>query len=96
MRKCTYEFHRLGLDISYENGEKGVEAITKALQDLQIVHSKQPLSVNMRLFFVAKSDEIVNIYSEASNKHKDAAFNIVRRLDPSNMTKYQGIIKRGR
>jgi len=94
MRKCIYEYHRLGLDLAYESSEKGVDGVTKALTYLLDVHQKKPLSVNMRLFFVAKVDEIVNVYSEASTKNKDAAFNLVRRLDPVNMTKYQGIIRR--
>jgi hypothetical protein len=47
----------------------------------------------MKLFFVAKVDEIVNVYSEADNVNKQTIFNLVRRLDPSNIQKYQQILK---
>jgi hypothetical protein len=43
---------------------------------------------------VAKSDEVLNIYSEADNLNKQTVFNLVRRFDPGNMTKYQKIIRR--
>lgn len=95
MRKCAYEYHRLGLDMASADAEKGVNAITKALGYLQQVHVNKPGSASMRLFFVAKVDEIINIYSEASNQNKQTAFNLVRRLDPSNIQKYQKILKQG-
>ena len=93
MRKCSYEYHRLGLDIASEDAKEGVKAVTKALVYLQQVHENKPGSANMKLFFVAKNEEIVNIYSEADNLNKQTIFNLVRRLDPSNMQKYQGILK---
>ncbi len=93
MRKCSYEYHRLGLDIAAENDKEGVTNVTKALVYLQQVHENKPGSANMKLFFVAKVDEIVNVYSEADNVNKQTIFNLVRRLDPSNIQKYQGILK---
>ena len=93
MRKCSYEYHRLGLDMAFDDEKTGVSNITKALVYLQQVHENKPGSANMKLFFVAKSDEIVNVYSEADNVNKQTIFNLVRRLDPSNMTKYQSILK---
>ncbi len=95
MRKCAYEYHRLGLDMASADAKKGVDNITKALGYLQQVHVNKPGSASMRLFFVAKVDEIINIYSEASNENKQTAFNLVRRLDPSNIQKYQKILKKG-
>lgn len=94
MRKCVYEYHRLGLDLAYDDVKTSVANITKAITYLQDVHARLPGSVNMRIFFVAKSDEVVNIYSEADITQKNTVFNIVRRLDPGNIAKYQQIIKR--
>ena len=93
MRKCSYEYHRLGLDVAHGDAKKGVTAVTAALGYLQQVHTNKPGTVNMRLFFVAKVNEIINVYSEASNENKLAAFNIVKRLDPSNIQKYQKLLK---
>ena len=94
MRKCSYEYHRLGLDVAHSDAKKGVTAVTLALGYLQQVHTNKPGTVNMRLFFVAKVSEILNVYSEASNENKLAAFNIVKRLDPSNIQRYQKLLKR--
>lgn len=94
MRKCVYEYHRLGLDLAYNDEKTAVANITKAITYLQDVHARQPGSVNMRIFFIAKSDEVVNVYSEADVTQKNTVFNIVRRLDPGNIAKYQQIIKR--
>lgn len=94
MRKCSYEYHRLGLDIAYENPKEAVVNVTKALGFMDQVHQLKPGSVNMRLFFVAKSDEVVNIYSEADNLNKQTVFNLVRRFDPANSSKYQKIVRR--
>jgi hypothetical protein len=93
MRKCSYEYHRLGLDLAHDEAKNGVDNITKSLSYLEQVHVNKPGSVNMRLFFVAKVNEILNIYSEASNLNKQTVFNIVRRLDPSNIQKYQKMLR---
>lgn len=95
LRKCSYEYHRLGLDVASGDDKGGVSNVTKALVYLQQVHENKPGSANIKLFFVAKVDEIINIYSEADNANKQAVFNLVRRLDPSNIQKYQQILKRG-
>lgn len=94
MRKCSYEYHRLGLDIAYEDPKEAVKNVTKALTYLDQVHQIKPGSANMRLFFVAKSDEVVNIYSEADNLNKQTVFGLIRRFDPANVTKYQKIVRR--
>lgn len=93
MRQCSYEYHRLGLDIAYEDPKEAVKNVTKALGYLDQVHQIKPGSANMRLFFVAKSDEVVNIYSEADNLNKQTVFNLVRRFDPGNYTKYKKIVR---
>lgn len=94
MRKSVYEYHRLGLDNAYDDVKSALSTITKALTYLQDVHARQPGSVNMRIYFAAKSDEVVNIFSEAESAQKNTVFNIVRRVDPGNIAKYQRIIKR--
>ncbi len=94
MRKSVYEYHRLGMDVAYDDVKGALKVITKALTYLQDVHARQPGSLNMRIYFVAKSDEVVNVFSEADPTQKNTVFNIVRRIDPGNIAKYQKIIKR--
>ena len=94
MRKAVYEYHRLGFDVAYEDTKKALDVMTQSMRYLQDVHTRQPNSLNMRTYFFAKSDEVVNVWSEAERQQKNNVFNIVRRIDPGNLSKYQKMIKR--
>ncbi|MGB0165800.1 MAG: DUF4835 family protein [Luteibaculum sp.] len=91
LRQCIYEYHRMGLDKMYANEEEGRQAILDALKKLMDVHRVKPLSFNMQLFFTAKFQEIINIFSDAPMEQKNEVVNLVSTLDPSNITKYQKI-----
>ncbi len=95
LRTCMYEYHRKGLDQMYEDQKKGRKNITEALEKLEGVYNKRPGSFNLQLFFTAKSDEIVKIYSEATPPEKSKIFNLLRRIDPSNISKYRQIVQNG-
>ena len=92
IREANYTYHRLGLDLMYDNVENGRSAITNALEDLQKVHRQKPGSFLMQAFFAAKADEFVNIYSEAPPMEKPRVVNILREIDPTNTNKYQKIL----
>jgi hypothetical protein len=47
----------------------------------------------LAIFFQAKSDELVGIFSGAEQGEKVKALNYLRKLDPSNSTKYDKIVK---
>jgi hypothetical protein len=40
------------------------------------------------MFFNAKSDEIVNIFSESFSMEKGQVFNLLTEIDPTNTDKY--------
>lgn len=94
MRQSVYEYHRLGMDNAFTDQKKALADMTKAISYLQDVHARQPGSINMRIYFAAKADEVVNIFSSAEPQQKNTVFNLVRRVDPGNIAKYQKIIKR--
>lgn len=94
MRKSVYEYHRMGFDVAYDDTKKALEVMTRSMTYLQGVHVRQPNSLNMKIYFNAKSDEVVNVWSEAERQQKSNVFNIVRRIDPGNLTKYQQMIRR--
>jgi hypothetical protein len=91
LRQTMYEFHRLGLDAMYDNANTGRAKITQSIDKLKKVHQARPLSYNMRLFFLAKADEIINIYSEAPQQEKTAVYNTLQLIDPSNLSKYSAL-----
>jgi hypothetical protein len=88
-RECLYQYHRLGLDEMYNDVIKGRENITGALEKLLVVHRASPTSYNTQIFFKAKADEIVGIYSNAQSMEKTKVYNILQTIDPANLDKYQ-------
>jgi hypothetical protein len=88
IRDCTYKFHREGLDIMSEKPTEGRAKVLSALELLVPVYDNRPASFNMQLFFNAKGDEIVNIFSQASAEEKTKAVELLMKIDPANTTKY--------
>lgn len=93
MRRCMYEYHRLGFDELYNEPIKGRNIITNCFNYLINVHNLRPLSINMKVFFNAKVDEIVNLFSEATPQEKDKVHELAKRLDPGNIAKYDKMKK---
>ncbi|MES2592636.1 MAG: DUF4835 family protein [Bacteroidota bacterium] len=92
LRECMYKYHRLGLDIMVDNKESGRAVISETLENLRKVHQIKPLSYSLQVFFNAKSDEIINIYSGAFPDEKAKMVNLLNEIDPTNSNKYQKIM----
>jgi hypothetical protein len=91
LRECFYEYHRLGLDVMYENQEKGREAMFNALKKLSDVHSARPGSANVSNFLQSKLKELQGIFKDAETNQKKELINLLKRLDPANASKYEEI-----
>ena len=96
MRECTYKYHRQGFDKLYDDMEGGRAAITQSLELLRKVHQARPSSYNMQLWFLAKGDEIVNLYSQAFPQEKTRVYNLLKQIDAIRASKYQEIMKSGK
>lgn len=92
IRDCMYKYHRLGLDVMADDKEGGREVISASLEELRKVHQIKPLSFSLQVFFNAKSDEIINIYSGAFTDEKAKIVSLLNEIDPTNSNKYQKII----
>lgn len=92
-RKALYSYHRKGMDVMSEKTEEGRKKIFESIQLLQKVHQKRPNTMIMSQFFQAKSDEIANIFSKGDASTKNQVLEILRKLDPSNYSKYQNKIR---
>jgi hypothetical protein len=88
IRECMYKYHRLGLDIMNEKPDDGRKEILKSLDLLLEVYKNRPASFIMELFFNAKSDEVVNVFSKGQPDEKTKAVEILTTVDPANSTKY--------
>jgi len=92
MRECMYTYHRKGLDEMVNNKESGRATILESIENLKKVHEAKPLSFSLQVFFNAKSDEIINIFSGAFADEKPKALNVLTEIDPTNSNKYQKIM----
>ncbi|MBI5219001.1 MAG: DUF4835 family protein [Bacteroidia bacterium] len=74
-----------------EKAPEGRTSIAEGLEGLKKVWSNKPGNFLMQLFFTAKADEIVNIFSEAYPDEKARMVNLLSQIDPANSSKYQKI-----
>ena len=92
LRECNYNYHRNGIDKLANDKVKGRKAMYDALVRLTPVVQSRPNSLNVITFLNAKSTEIKNILFDAEIKEKNEFVNLLKRLDPSNTSKYQEIL----
>lgn len=88
---CMYTYHRLGLDKLAEEPEDARFEITESLESLKNIFRQNPSAFILKIFFDAKSDEIINIYSEAFPNEKSRIIKTLIEIDPSRSNKYQSI-----
>lgn len=93
LRECFYKYHRMGFDKLYDDIESGRREVTNAIELIKKVHRAKPGSYNVQMFFTAKVDEIINLFSQALPQEKSKIFNILREVDAANISKYQKIMK---
>jgi hypothetical protein len=93
MRDCNYNWHLKGMDIMYDQLDNGRTVILDCLDQLQKVHKARPASFNMQVFFNAKAQEIVNIFSEALPADKNRAITVLNQIDATNQNKYAKILQ---
>ncbi len=91
IRQTMYDYHRKGLDQMYDRVDDGRATILTAINALKEVHQNRPASFNMQVFFVAKKQEIVDIFKEATNEEKTKLIETLNLIDPANQNTYSKI-----
>jgi len=94
MRDLTYDYHRLGLDEMFMSPDKGRAKITSSLDNLQKVYESDPMSVGLSMFKDAKLDELVNIYTKASQTEREKVVELLSPIYPTEMKRIN-LIKAG-
>jgi hypothetical protein len=92
-RSCTYQYHRQGLDLMADKAPEGRAAIAESLKSIQKVFRTRPSLYILQVFFDAKSDELVNVFSKSFPDEKNRVSVILNECDPSNGSKYEKILK---
>lgn len=89
LRSFYYDYHRKGLDLMVDNADmarRNIDAVLPSLTQLD----RQRLGATLpTLFFTAKADELVGVYSGAPPTEKMSAYNLLIKADPANGPKYQ-------
>lgn len=91
MRDTYYTYHRQGLDLMADKTEEGRANIAESLRSVQQVFRRRPSTYILQIFFDAKSDELVNIFSKSFPDERNRVVAILNEVDPSNGSKYQKI-----
>lgn len=95
LREFMYKYHRLGLDLLADKPVDGRDDIMESLKMLREVYQAKPdpYMYLLQVVFDAKNDEFVNIFSEATADEKIRAAQILKEIDPANLSKYQKIVQ---
>lgn len=92
-RSCMYQYHRQGLDVMGDKVAEGRAAIAESLKLIQKVFRTRPSLYLLQVFFDAKSDELVNVFTKSYPDERNRVVTILNECDPSNGTKYEKISK---
>ena len=92
-QQVLYTYHYSGLDRMHNDIPTGREAIMSSMKDLEFLNNDNPNNMLLRLFFVAKADELKNIFSGASPSEKGTVVDLLTKLDPLNAEKYRDLLK---
>jgi len=93
VRESLYLYHRQGLDVMYEDMNTGRQAVLNCLRKIGEVAEEYPTAVLIKVFFTAKSQELVKIFKGAPPNEKANAVQLLYKADPSNSANYAKIMK---
>lgn len=88
LRGFMYDYHRNGLDLMADNSAKGRKVIAGLLPVLTQLDRQRVGAMLPTVFFSAKGDELVGIFSKSDLQEKNQAMNILTKADPANGNKY--------
>lgn len=93
-REAWYNYHRKGLDNFLKDPVATRQYCFDMVKTIQSINKVNPYSVLLRSFFLAKRDELINIFKDAEMGMKNDIITLLRELDPANSEKYQQILKK--
>ena len=90
-RNYFYEYHRLGLDEMSTNVTNGVTRIAEGLPLVREANRARPNGAVVTVFMDSKTDELVNIFSGASQEQKQAAVEVLSDIAPTRSADWERI-----
>jgi hypothetical protein len=93
MREVNYDYHRLYLDKMGDNPDAARKGILEILKSIRQINSLRPGAASIRVFFDAKSEEVISILDEALPAERQQAFTYLSTLDPIRTEAYRRLLK---
>jgi hypothetical protein len=81
-REALYTYHRKGLDLMTEKPFEAKKNIISALLPLENLYDRRPNAMLLQMFFDAKADEIVNLFSDGPEVDFDRASKMLKKIAP--------------
>ncbi|CAA0234043.1 DUF4835 family protein [Tenacibaculum maritimum] len=92
LRTIYYNYHIKGLDIFSEDEKEAKKNIQTTVEQLESLYNISIGNLMIRMFLDAKSDEIVNIFSDgALGKNPQKMKQVLQKVSPTNRDKWQKI-----
>lgn len=92
-KQVLWDYHYTGMDNFYEKPVLARQNVMNALDKLDRIAKDNPNGILLAVFFQAKSDELVGVFSGGDMTEKAKALAYLRRIDPANSTKYDKLVK---
>ena len=90
-RESLYIYHKKGLDFMTNNNFEAKISILESLNNLEKVYNVRPDSYLLQIFFDAKSDEIVNIFSGGPKVDLNSTLSVLKKISPFFNSKWKQI-----
>jgi len=92
-RQFLYDYYINGMDKMESKVSEARASIVESLRLVQDVYRKKPdpFMYIIQIILEAKTDELVNIFTESFPEEKSRVIQILTEIDPANKTKYEKI-----
>jgi hypothetical protein len=90
-RETLYQYHMEGLDIMNKDLKSSKDKIKTSIKNLSKLYSVRPNAFLTRVFFDAKSDEIVSLFSGGPGIPVSDLVDTLNKLSPINSSKWTNI-----
>ena len=91
-RDILYKYHRNGFDNFSVNKTTAKQKIEDAVLSIESIFNKTVGNYLIRLFFDAKADEIVSVYSDGDKTRNSAKLKqVLRNISPNNNSKWRDL-----
>ncbi len=90
-RKSSYIYHKKGLDFMTSKNFEAKKSIIESINNLEKVYNIRPDSYLLQIFFDAKSDEILSIFSGGPKVDFSLTLSVLKKISPFFNSKWKQI-----